>query len=113
MNHCCRGPVSGMLLIFLVIVGVLGCGHVQVISDQPDAEPAKGDRVRIFGPLYQKGNHFYIEDMGTRVVYRLVGVQKDDKVLLHRAAGSRVGAELRVISTRSAKARNAHLIRLL
>ena len=74
---------------------------------------AKKEDVTITGIVSLRKNIFYITDTEHKKRYKLVGLKKEDEVLLKKFIGKQVDLELRIVSTEAKKAYNAQLVKLL
>jgi mannose/fructose/N-acetylgalactosamine-specific phosphotransferase system component IIB len=58
-------------------------------------------------------NNYLIYDSSSDILYRLVGLKKEEKTRLNQLKGTSISLEIRVVSTESAKAWNAQLIKII
>lgn len=77
------------------------------------ASPQKPEIQVIAGIVTIEKNNYYIIDPVNKIRYRLVGLKNDEKKELQKHVGKKVKVEIKVLTTKSAKAYNTQLIRLL
>ncbi|KPJ82761.1 MAG: hypothetical protein AMS17_18750 [Spirochaetes bacterium DG_61] len=78
----------------------------------PTPKKTSAERV-IEGTVRIDKNNYLIYDSRSDILYRLVGLKKEEKTRLYQLKGTSVNLEIRVVSTESAKAWNAQLIKII
>ena len=74
---------------------------------------AKGVTAEVTGKVIIEKNTYYLEDERAEVTYNFVGLDKDQKSKLSALEGRTITVQLKVVSERSAGARNANLIEII
>jgi uncharacterized protein YceK len=83
----------------------------EVAKETPSSE--KKENILVYGIVNVEKNKYYISDFNSNILYRLVGLHKEEKSRLDRMLGANAKLELRVVSTESAKAYNAQLVNII
>jgi mannose/fructose/N-acetylgalactosamine-specific phosphotransferase system component IIB len=78
----------------------------------PTPKKTSAERV-IEGTVRIDKNNYLIDDSRSGILYKLVGLKKEEKTRLYQLKGTSVILEIRVVSTESAKAWNAQLIKII
>ncbi len=72
----------------------------------------KKEVVTITGIVSLRKNTFYITELESKKLYKLVGLKKEDEAMLKKLIGKQADFELRIVSTEAKRAYNAQLVKI-
>ena len=111
-------PILLIMILTIVLsqcatLGDLMSGITNGSSQNSSQPPKKAETGDVTGVVLVEKNNFYLNDGASDIRYKFVGLKKGDKERLTGLNGKVVTVRLKVISTESAKARNASLIEIV